>query len=482
VEDFVEAVIDAATRGGADYADARAIEQREQYVSVRNRAVDSVSDGESVGFGVRVLVDGAWGFSSSTALTTDAAERCAREAVELARAAARVHRRGVELDPLGPVSDSWSSPVVEDPFAVPVHEKVALLVEAQEAMGEDPAIKVREGMIRCVREHKVFLSTEGRSISQSRTETGTFIEATAIGDDGEMQNRSYPASHGGNMQLAGFEFIRGLDLPRQAPRLAAEAVALLTAPDCPSGRRTIILDTHQMALQVHESVGHPTELDRIFGWEASYAGTSFLGPDDLGRVRYGSPAMHIVADATAAGGLGTFAYDDEGVPAQRVPIVSAGMLAGFLTSRETAARIGQSSGGMARADGPTRIPLIRMTNVNLEPGDGGTLDDLIGDTRDGILMATNKSWSIDDKRRNFQFGTEIGWEIRNGRVGRILRNPSYTGITTEFWGSLDAVCGPSEWRLWGVPNCGKGEPGQTAHVAHGAAPSRFQDIEVGVTG
>ena len=262
--------------------------------------------------------------------------------------------------------------------------------------------------------------------------------------------------------------------------MAEQAAALLRAEVCPAKVTTLVIDADQAALQVHESVGHPTELDRVYGTEASYAGTSFLKPDDLGSLRYGSEHMNITADPTTPGGLGTFAFDDEGVRAARQPIVEAGLLTGFLTSRETAARIGAGVGGSMRADSWNRMPLIRMTNLHLEAGEG-SLEDLLADVEDGVYLETNKSWSIDDKRLNFQFGTQIAWEIKGGRLGRMLRDATYTGITPEFWGKLDAVAGPDAWRLYGLTNCGKGQPGQSAHVSHGAAPARFRDVQVGVT-
>ena len=275
--------------------------------------------------------------------------------------------------------------------------------------------------------------------------------------------------------------VEAADLVGNAPRVAAEAVQLLRAPPLPERVTTVILDGQQLSLQVHESVGHPLELDRILGMEAAYAGTSFVGPEDLGRLRYGSPAMSVTADATTAGGLGTFGFDDEGVAAQRSPLVAEGVVAGFLTSRETAAGTGTGSGGAMRADGWGSMPLIRMTNVHLEPGQG-TLDELVADTPDGLLLSVNRSWSIDDRRVNFQFGVEAAWEIRGGRLGRLYRNATYDGRTCEFWGSLDAVCGPEAWVVWGVPNCGKGQPFQNARVGHGAAPARFQKVHVGVRG
>jgi TldD protein len=243
--------------------------------------------------------------------------------------------------------------------------------------------------------------------------------------------------------------------------------------------RDLLLEGSQLALQIHESCGHATELDRILGTEKSLAGASFLHPEMLGKLRYGSDIVNLVADATVPGGLGTFAYDDEGVPARRQMLVDRGVLVGFQSSRETARECGlaRSSGAM-RADGPLRAPLIRMTNISLEPGEG-TLEDLVADTKHGILMATNRSWSIDDLRLNFQFGCEAAWEIENGKRTRLLRDPVYVGVTPEFWGSCDAITGRSEWKVWGISNCGKGEPMQIMHVGHGASPARFRGISVG---
>jgi TldD protein len=255
-------------------------------------------------------------------------------------------------------------------------------------------------------------------------------------------------------------------------------VALLAAPVCPTGTFDIIIDGSQMALQVHESLGHPAELDRVLGTELSFAGGSFLTLDKLGKFQYGSELVNIVADATVPGALGTFGYDDEGVPAQRVDLVREGVFVGYLTSRDTAAKAGLSrSGGAARASGWNRIPLIRMTNINLLPGEG-TLSDLIADTDHGIYFETNKSWSIDDRRVNFQFGCEVAWEIKGGRKVRLLKNALYTGITPKFWASCVAISGPEEWRMWGLPNCGKGEPGQVMQVGHGASPAKFRGIQV----
>jgi TldD protein len=479
VKDLIERALDAAERGGASYADVRVQERETESLTVKNGALEAVASNVSAGFGIRVIVDGAWGFSSSALLEPGEAERIGREAVEIARASAIARRVPVELDGTPPATDTYRTPYQEDPFAVSLDEKVRILMDADAAMARVQGVAIREGSMFSGRERKTFASSAGAWVEQEIVEAGGGIEATAV-NESEMQQRSYPNSFGGQMVTGGFEAVRALDLPEHAQETAELAVALLDAPQCPSGEMDLILDSTQVALQIHESCGHPTELDRVFGTEASFAGTSFLTTDKLGKLRYGSDLVSIDADATAPGGLGTFGYDDEGVPAQNVPLIDRGTLVGYLTSRETAPRIGRASMGSARAWMWSNIPLIRMTNINLRAGDAGSLEDLIVDTRDGIFMSINKSWSIDDRRLNFQFGDQAGWIIKNGKRTQLVKNPTYTGITPQFWGSCDAICGPDEWTLWGLPNCGKGEPVQTGHVGHGAAPARFRRVKVGV--
>jgi TldD protein len=340
-------------------------------------------------------------------------------------------------------------------------------------------VRVARGTMDLLRYTQWFLSSEGSAIEQTIFHTGAGIEATAV-DNGEVQVRSFPGSFRGHFTASGYESIGAMELPANAQRTAEEAVALLTAQECPATETTLVLDGHQVMLQVHESVGHPTELDRVLGMEAAFAGTSFVGLDDTNKLRYGSDAVNITADATIPGGLGSFAYDDEGVAGQKVYLVENGILAGFQTSRETASAVGSDrSNGTMRAEGWENFPLIRMTNINLLPGEG-SLEDLLADVDDGIFMATNKSWSIDDKRKNFQFGCEIGYRIHNGKLTTMLKNPRYTGITPQFWGSCDAVAGANEWRMYGTPNCGKGQPGQTMRVGHGTSPARFRNVSIGV--
>jgi len=306
---------------------------------------------------------------------------------------------------------------------------------------------------------------------------GGNINALAIGG-GEIQRRSYPDTR--YQVTGGWEAILKWDIPGNAERIAAEAAQLLTADPCPRNIVTnLVIGGAQLALQVHESCGHPVELDRALGTEISMAGASFLTTEKLGNFRYGSKVVNLTADAVRPLGLGTFGWDDEGIPAQTTPLVREGMFVGYLTSRETAATLGQESNGAMRASGWNRAPIIRMTNISLEPGTWA-FDDLIADTGEGIYVENNRSWSIDDLRYNFQFGTEIGYEIKNGKLGRMLRNCTYTGITPEFWNSCDAVGNADHWIMWGTPNCGKGEPGQTAHTGHGAAPTRFRNVRMGV--
>jgi TldD protein len=476
--DRVKQAVELAARAGADYADARLVTEESESLTVRNQEMEGIDRSHSEGMGIRVVVDGFWGFAATARTEESEVARTAELAVSIARAASRLPREPVKLAEVEPATATWESPVQEDPFNVSLEEKVSLLMEASRRMQEVKGVSFAEAVLDFYRRRTLFASSEGAAIDQTIVNSGGGIEATAIGD-GEMQRRSFPNSFRGHITAAGWEHIPRLGLVEEAERVGTEAVELLQAKDCPSEVTTLVLDSGQVALQVHESIGHPIELDRVLRMEEAYAGTSFLKPEDRGKLRYASDKISITADATIPGGLGTFAYDDEGVPAERVPVIESGEFQNFISSRETAAVIGDRSNATMRADGWQNLPLIRMTNINLEPGEG-TLADILGDTDDGIFMATNQSWSIDDKRVNFQFGCEIAWRIKNGKLTEMYRNPNYTGITTEFWGSCDAVGGREEWVLWGTPNCGKGQPGQVARVGHGTSPARFRNVQVGV--
>jgi len=462
-----------------DYADARFIRAQTETIVVKDGKVEALSRLSDAGFGIRVLIGGGWGFASSSKVSAAEMKKTANRAMEIARASATVAKEKVRLAPVESYRDKFVTAVKKDPFLVSLDDKINLLVSCCDVLKKHPKIVVAEATMNFYDTQKTFVSTEGSVIEQKILESGAGYTATAA-EEGNLQRRSYPNSHGGDFATRGWEFIEEMDLLGNAERVRNEAVALLTAPNCPAGKKDVIITGSQVALQVHESCGHPIELDRVLGTEISLAGGSFMTLDKLGKLRYGSGKVNIVADATTPGGLGTFGYDDEGVKAQRADIIRDGLFVGYLTSRETAPIIGALSNGTMRADGWNRIPLIRMTNVNLLPGEW-QLEDLIADTKDGLLIDTNKSWSIDDRRLNFQFGCEAAWEIKDGKLGQLYRNPVYTGITPEFWNSCDAVTGEKNWHVWGIPNCGKGEPIQTAHVAHGASPARFRGVTVGAT-
>ena len=473
---------------GASYADVRIVQRRTQSISVKNGVVEGLSDDERQGFGVRVVADGAWGFASSALLTKGEVERVTAQAVQIARASALFKTRDVDLGPPQAHVGTYRTPLAIDPWDVSLEDKLALLFEADAGLRAAAGVVAATSSLTFWRENTTFASTDGAYLEQEITESGAGIYALAVDPKSrEVQKRSYPNAFARDQRREGWEAVLEMDLPGNAPRVGEEAVALLSADPCPSGVTTLILGPTQLALQVHESVGHPIELDRVFGTEASYAGTSFLTPEKLGTFRYGSEIVNLTADATLPGGLGTFGWDDEGVPAQRVPIVRNGIFCGYLSSRETVQQLRElvgdgapvAPGGAMRADGWNRIPLVRMTNVNLEPGEW-EFDDLIADTDDGIYMELNRSWSIDDKRLNFQFGTEMAYEVKNGKMGRMFKNATYTGLTPRFWGNCDAICNENHWRLWGTPNCGKGQPPQSAHTGHGTAPARFRNVQVGV--
>lgn len=476
---LAEMALEAARLAGASYADVRIILLRTQSLSSKNGGVGEIDVRETEGFGVRVLKHGAWGFASAAGFDPDTLGSTARRAVQIADASARVHERSVQLAGEQPVQASYRTPVRIDPFSVSLEEKLDLLFQIDRTLLREKNVRVAKSFMDIAHRQQFFASSEGARIEQEITTCGAGFTATAVAA-GEIQTRSYPNSFRGQFETRGYEMVHEWKLLENAPRVASEAAALLTAARCPSGVRDVILDGSQVGLQVHESCGHPTELDRVLGTEANYAGLSFLTRDKLGKLRYGSECVTIQADATSPGGLGSFGFDDEGVPAQSWKLVDRGLFTGYLTSRETAAAIGEPrSRGCMRAEGWRNLPLIRMVNVSLMPGTW-KLEDLIADTEDGIFFDVNRSWSIDQYRYNFQFGTEVGWEIQNGKLGRMLKNPTYQGMTVEFWNSCDAVCNRDHWVLWGIPTCGKGQPGQIMGTGHGGAPARFRNVRVGV--
>ncbi len=473
MEKILMNIIDNLELKKVTYGDVRLVQKETESIMIKNGIIEALNHSFDIGFGVRVLKGNAWGFASSNLINNTEGSRVTKNALLIAEASAKIKGKPLALSPIEPQKGSYRTGVKIDPFNISINKKIDLLLKCDKIISGDKKIKTRFAFMSFRRIKVYFYSTEGSKIIQEFTYVGGGIKAYAMDKD-ELQIRSYD-----DYGQAGYEFIEKLDLIKNAERVREEAIMLLSAKPCPSMKTTVILDSNQMVLQVHESCGHPTELDRVLGTEASYAGTSFMTPEKMNNLKYGSDIVNIVADATIPGGLGTFGWDDEGIPSQKVYLIKNGLFVGYQSSRETAPVINARSSGNMRADGWNRIPLIRMTNINLLPGEW-KLEDMIADTKEGVFMTTNKSWSIDDKRLNFQFGCELARKIENGKLTEVYKNPTYADITPQFWNKCDAIANKDYWHLYGVPNCGKGEPGQTMLVGHATAPARFRNIQVGI--
>jgi len=476
-EDLAARGLETAKKRGALYADIRFEDLRSERIEVRNGEVAALYDNTSCGYGVRALVDGSWGFSSADDLTSAGIDAAAARAVEVAKAGAAIGTRRLGEPPTDRHVGSYRTEVELDPDDVSLEQRVDLLLAAEYALHVDPAVRTGRAQLDLWRTKKEFYSTIGSRIAQDIRQAGSWVQALAVGD-GDAQDRWWPGDRGLYM-TGGWEVVNRAGLIENAARVGEEATALLSAPQSPSGEYDVVLGGSQVSLQIHESCGHAAELDRALGWEANFSGTSFLTPDQRGRLRYGSPAVTIVIDNTLAGGLATCGWDDEGSPSGTSDIVRDGLFVGFEMSRDTARSIGTTTNACVRAENWRHVPMIRMCNLNLLPGTH-TFEQLIGEVEDGLYMESNRSWSIDDRRLNFQFGCQIAWEIKRGRLGRMLKNPTYAGVTPQFWNSCDAVGEPSTWVPWGTPNCGKGEPMQTGRTTQAAAPARFRKVRVGV--
>ena len=472
---LLEQALDAT--GGSDYADVRIVEAEEHRLYHGLKTGPDERREHNLGIGVRVLVDGAWGFASRPLAADGDPARAARRAVAVARGCAGL-RAPVKLPGRHGVSGRYETGVAIDPFAVPESERHALLADVLAAASAADGVREAQAGVNAKRQHRHYADTEGARQHQHLTETGAMLMAVAS-DGHDVQRRTDPNSFHGNTGGSGWEFVLGLDLPGNADRVGREAVQLLTAPMADPGRADLVIGAQQVSLQIHESCGHALELDRMLGDERNFAGTSFISTADVGSLRYGSEAVNITSDPTVDGTRGTFAFDDEGTPARRTPLIAGGIVVGTLSTRDAAARAGLPVTGAARADGWAYLPVCFSTHVHLEPGDGGSLDDLLERLGDGYYLDDNRSWSIDNQRLNFQFGTEVAYEVRNGRRGRLLKNFSYGGVTPRFWGAVEAVAGPDEVRTFGYP-CGKGEPKQWGFLSHGAAPILVRGQAIGV--
>jgi len=474
-------VLEAARSAGASYADIRVNRYRNQYIGTREEQVQWVSDDESLGMGVRVLAGGAWGFASGTALTAEEAVRIAREAVAIAKATSALRRTPVELAPVQSYKDTWSTPAVIDPFSLSIEEKATTLIEANRAaLGVEGTRFVNSTLFQTL-EHKFFASTEGSEIEQTIHRIWPSLSVTAVNSDGtDFQSCSAAAQPMG----AGYEYVRQLDLAERARHAAENAVAKLSAPSITPGVRDLVLMPSHLWLVIHESIGHATELDRALGYEANYAGTSFVTVDNLRRLRYGSDVVSVVGDRTETGGLSTVGYDDEGVKASRFDIIRDGLFVGYQTTREQAGWIGEhASHGCAYADSYSHVPMQRMPNVSLQPGAAAlSPNDLVSGIDDGVLIEGDGSWSIDQQRRNFQFGGQVFHRIKGGKIDGVYRDVAFQSMTLDFWRSCDAVCSKEHYALGGSYWCGKAQPGQVAPVSHGSAPARFRRVNFINTG
>jgi len=450
---------------------------RSEELEVRNGIVSSLADATTRGYGIRAFVNGAWGFAASSDLEDAGIDRTAARAVEIAKSAGNHERRRNTSIPPHAYNDRFVSAYTQDPAEIPLERRVALLLDAEKLLHVDQRVTAGRAWIELWRTEKTFYSTIGSRIEQTIYQSGSGLQAIAAGE-GDMQVRSFPGDIG-LYAAGGWEVIERAALRENAARIGEEAVALLGAPQCPSGEMDLILGGSQMSLQIHESCGHPAELDRVMGWEANFSGVSFLEIAQLGKLKYGSDIVTIVVDNTLPEGLATVGYDDEGSKSVTSDIIRDGVLVGYEMSNETAAAIGRRSNACVRAQAWEFVPMIRMCNLNLLPGTV-PFEALFDDVKDGIYMESNRSWSIDDHRLNFQFGCQIGWEIRNGKRGRMLRNPTYGGITPKFWNSCDAIADRASWVAWGTPHCGKGEPIQVGRTAQCASPARFRNVKVGV--
>ena len=476
MRDLAELALDTAQSHGADYADVRAVTYRRQNIYTEDERVASLTDSEDTGLGVRVIANGAWGFAGTSTLSREEVMRAAVEACEIAQASASVMRRAVQLAPEAPQQLSFRSNYQINPFEVPIDQKVGLLLEINERLLKPDAVKKAEGYMTLRQDEKLYVNTDGSLMESDVVSTGVQYQATAVGD-GDAQSRSYVPPP----LTLGYENIDADDLLANVDRVAQQAVEKLSADDCPVGRMDLILDPHNLALTIHESVGHATELDRVLGYEESLAGRSFATPDLLHNLDYGSEHVTFQADNRLENGLATHGFDDDGVPGQTWNIVQDGLFVGYGMGREVAAEMDYGrSNGTCRADHWSSIPIVRIPNLSLMPGKTPlTLEEMISGTDDGIYIEGRGSFSIDQMRCNFQFGGDGFWRIKNGKIVGMLKKVTYQAITTDFWNACDAICDERFWVPNGILNCGKGDPMQVSQMTHGASPARFRNIQVG---
>jgi TldD protein len=479
--DLAMEALNAARDAGASYADVRVGRYRRQSINTRERQVSNVSDNESYGLGVRTLVNGCWGFAATSTMTRAGAQAAARDAAVLSRAARTLHARRVELAPATPAKGTWITPVRRDPLEVPLEDKIALLLATNEAALKVKGVRFANSGLALLREVKTLVTSEGTNVTQTMIRVGPSFSATAVAT-GDFQTYSEEIAPRGE----GWEYVESLDMPGNAERWASLAVEKLGAKSVEAGTWDLILEPSNLWLTIHESIGHPTELDRAIGEEANYAGTSFVAPPEkvIGQLKYGPAFMNVQADRTQAGSLSRVAWDDEGVPADQWLLIEKGIFKDYQTTREQVGRIQKLTGvnrshGCSFAQSWDSVQFQRMPNISLLPGERDIdLDDIIAATDRGIVIRHTGSWSIDHQRYNFQFSGQVFHEVRNGKVVGMLRDVAYQSNTPIFWNSMDMIGGKSSYWLGGAFNDGKGEPSQINSVSHGSVPARFRNVTI----
>ena len=479
---LADAALSYAKAQGSSYADFRLCRYQTEYLEAREHRLEMSAIGTSAGFAVRVLLDGTWGYASSPLATEAEVKKAVASAIEVAKASQPLQARKFVLEDIPAYQAKWDMPMKIDPFTVPTDEKANQLL-AINAAALKAGANYATAAFAFVREEKFFASSRGSRIEQSRVRILPETEVTAIdSSSGKFATRAGNCAPRGS----GYEYILGYDFVGEAAKASHEAREKLTAKPVEPGHYDLVLDPTNLWLTIHESVGHPTELDRALGWEANFAGTTFCTPDKLGKLQYGSPLMNIRADRSQDGGLSTVGYDDDGVRSigSEFPIIENGLFVSYQMAIGQAQLIGRTiSNGCAFADSWSAFPIQRMPNVSLQPNPKTcSLDDLFADVKRGIYIVGNGSWSIDQQRHNFQFGGQVFYEIKDGKLGGMLRDVAYQGSTVEFWNSMDGIGDQSTYFLGGAPNCGKGQPEQSAPVSHGAVPARFRQVAVLNTG
>ena len=478
LDSCADAALQAAKDAGAQVAELRVERIKTQYVTTRNSGVESIADDATKGLGVRVIVDGSFGFAATVATTPEEAAASARRAVQIARAFASLNEEPIELADEPTATDTWISEYTIDPFTVSIDDKVAWLLGHNEALLK-AGVTIAKSHAHCIKEQKYFASLAGSRITQQRIRMEADVRAIQVDpDSGEFEQMETSAPPVGR----GWEWTGpdGWGFDDKVAMLSEQLAEKLGAPSVEPGRYDLVIDPTNLWLTIHESIGHSTELDRVLGYEANYAGTSFATLDNLNTLQFGSPVMHITGDRVTPGGLSTVGYDDEGVAAQRWDIIRDGVLVGYQLSRHMARKLDMGrSNGCAFADSPLHVPVQRMPNVSLQPSANGTTrDDLLAGVEDGIFIEGDNSWSIDMQRYNFQFTGQRFYRIRNGKLDGMLRDVAYQARTTDFWNAMDAVGGRGTYLNGGAFNCGKAQPGQIAPVTHGAPVARFRQINV----